>query len=93
MTGRSTASWSVSRSSTIRTTSGRRGTTSASYGLFSISPFGEGCTPTTRIRQSPYILKPGANLRLRYAIYIHDGDTKAADVAGVYHKYVAESGG
>ena len=39
----------------------------------------------------PVHLDPGANLRLRYGIYVHDGDTKAANVANVFRVYVAES--
>jgi hypothetical protein len=63
-----------------------------SYGLFSISPFGEHDYTNRQKPAQPVNLAPGANLRLRYAIYVHDGDTKAGDVAGAYRKYVEETG-
>jgi hypothetical protein len=62
------------------------------YGLFSVSPFGEksytnGASPT-----APVHLKKGESLRIRYAMYFHDGDTKAANVAGAWDQFVKTSG-
>lgn len=61
------------------------------YGLFSISPFGEWSYTNKQLDPAPVTLKPGQNLRLRYALYIHAGDTEQADVPGVYQRYVSES--
>ncbi|MCA9069472.1 MAG: PmoA family protein [Planctomycetaceae bacterium] len=62
------------------------------YGLFSVSPFGE----QAYAKQGAKLLtlKKGDELRLRYGLYIHEGDTKAAHVADVYQDFVkfAKSG-
>ncbi len=60
-------------------------------GLFSISPFGEHAYTNGRHPAKAVHLAPGANLRLKYGLYVHDGDTKTANVANVFRVYVAES--
>ena len=58
------------------------------YGLFSISPFGEHDYTNGREQAQLVILPKGKNLRLRYAMYLHAGDTQSAKVAEAYQSYV-----
>ena len=64
-----------------------------SYGLFTVSPFGE-CAYTTSTEQreaSPVIVERGDSLKLRYGMLVHDGDAVEADVAGYYARYAQSS--
>ena len=57
------------------------------YGLFSISPFGEKAYTNGAQDAKPVELKPGANLRLRYAMYFLDGDAAGAGIESAWQLF------
>jgi Methane oxygenase PmoA len=58
------------------------------YGLFSISPFGEKAYTNGVSREALVQLKKGESLRLRYAMYFHDGNAKDGGVAAAWDQFV-----
>jgi hypothetical protein len=58
------------------------------YGLFSISPFGEKAYTNGVSEAAPVHLKSGESLRLRYAMYFHDGDAEAAQPQKAYEQFI-----
>jgi hypothetical protein len=57
------------------------------YGLFAANPFGLHNFLDKKEPIGEYTIPKGGSLTLRYRIYIHEGDAKQADVAGVYEQY------
>lgn len=58
------------------------------YGLFSISPFGESSYTNGASVAKPHTLEPDGTVRLRYGLYVHEGDTAAAHVSDVFQQFV-----
>ncbi len=63
---------------------------SRGYGLMGANPFGRKRAgfPAVKGRTDLVRLKKGEHLVMNYGVLVHDGDTKSADVAGMYEKFV-----
>ncbi|MEO8495369.1 MAG: PmoA family protein [Planctomycetota bacterium] len=59
------------------------------YGLFSMSPFGEKAYTGGASESEPVVVEKGESLRLRYGLYIHNGDTLEGKVAEAYKQFLS----
>ena len=59
------------------------------YGLFSISPFGEGAYQNDPAKSKPVILDDATpSIRLRYGLYIHPGNAVDGHVTDAYEQFL-----
>lgn len=61
------------------------------YGLFTISPFGTASYTGGKQPADELIIPVGGSYRLRYGLYLHDGDTAEGRVAQTYLRYVGKA--
>ncbi len=62
------------------------------YGLFSVSPFGEGAYQNDKEKAKPVTLdSQNPKLELTYGLYVHSGDVTEGKVAAEYEKYLSET--
>lgn len=58
------------------------------YGLFTLSPFGQHAYTNGELPANPLVLEPTKPIRLRYGLYVHDGDTSQGRVTEAYEFYL-----
>ncbi len=65
------------------------------YGLMAANPFGRNRSgfPAQKGKTDLVTVEKGEHLRMRYGIYVHDGDAKEAGVAEVYKTFQHMAGG
>ncbi len=62
------------------------------YGLFTINPFGQKSYTNGTLPADDLVQEAGKTIRLRYGLYIHDGDAAEGKVADTYTSYVKQTG-
>ena len=61
------------------------------YGLYSVSPFGQSAYTNNKLPPDPFILESGKTARLRYGLFVHNGDQEQGKVAEAYQHYLQTS--
>jgi hypothetical protein len=60
------------------------------YGLFAVNPFGLAVFTGDKSQKGALTLEPGQELRFRYRVVIHPGDSSSAGIAKLYDLYAQE---
>lgn len=61
---------------------------SRNYGLFTVSPFGEGAYQNDKAKSKPHVLNAKTpKLELTYGLYVHTGDAKEGNVTAAYEQF------
>jgi len=63
---------------------------SRAYGLEAANPFGLHDFLKNNLHDGDMVVERGHPVHFQYRVVIHDGDTKSADIAGLYKAYLAE---
>lgn len=58
------------------------------YGLFTLSPFGQSAYSNGQLPPDPLRLEPGQKIRLRYGLYVHDGDMLQGNIPAIYAQFL-----
>jgi len=58
------------------------------YGLFTLSPFGQKAYTNGTLPAAPHKLAAGETFRLRYGLYVHDGEAEVGPTEAVYKQFV-----
>jgi hypothetical protein len=61
------------------------------YGLFAANPFGGQAYTRDPANNGTYKLEARKTFTLRYAVYVHEGDSAQGKVAATYQRYASES--